>query len=117
MTIRASIANQVFGQLIKIDFGVADRLGRAIGISVCASEFDYVAFVEDPANRYTSCYSAEELGRFFRYSTQSQRNGKPHQASHSSPLFKTAAERDKAMAKAVDGARKRALAPAARERA
>lgn len=86
------------------DFEVTDRLGRKIGL-----------FVE-LLNESGRWGHGSNPGKF-SYVTQVSRNGGRHQASHMGPYFDTAAARDAAAAKAVEAARKRAQAPAARLKA
>jgi hypothetical protein len=77
------------------DFGVTDRLGRKMGYHV-----------------YRVVWTREN-----GFEGQVTRNGNGHQASHSFGPFETETARDAAIAKVVEGARKRAAAPVARLRA
>jgi hypothetical protein len=86
----------------KIDFGVTDRLGRAIGYSVTKQE-----------NRWG--IASREGGLYFE--GQATRNGNRHQASTCFGPFANEAERDAKIEKVIEAAKKRALAPAARLKA
>lgn len=84
------------------DFGVTDRLGRAIGYVVTLKTWGYVQGIATD-------------GLWF--DGQATRNGSSHQASTRHGPFATEAERDAKAAKVVEAARKRALSPAARLKA
>lgn len=96
-----------------LGFGVTDRLGRNIGIRW---ELGFRTFTAREDGEQYGWTNKTEGQVEYMYMTQTTRNGKDHQASRRE-YFATEAERDAALAKAIKGASKRALAPAARLRA
>lgn len=97
-------------------FGVTDRLGREIGIDVYLQSATFVPFIETEENKWRHGY-AMAPGRYFRASTQTTRDGTDKQAAHQGAWVATADEALAAAKKTVEGARKRAMAPAARKKA
>jgi hypothetical protein len=86
-----------------VDFGVADKRGRAIGALV---ETETVTFVPAPVGATSGWHRAP--GTFFRLCVQATRNGKEYGASQPDHYFATEAERVAAITKMLAGSRRRA---------
>lgn len=84
-------------------FGIADEKGRMIGAIIETWEVDFV-----PSDDPMRGYSTVEPGRYLAFEPHATRNGNHYGAGQRSQLFKTVAERDAAIAKYLNGARKRA---------
>lgn len=107
---------------VKVEFEHKDRLGRTIGAWVRNTVYTWVAkteaqLAEDVVYAARYDFPAENLNQGehpagtvrFGFQCGALRNGKTHQASHSSKYFTTEAERDEAIAKYFKDAAKRAI--------
>ncbi len=86
-----------------IGFGINDRLGREIGASIISFEDTFTQIPDDSRSWYTMA-----PGTYFGATCMATRNGRLYGASQRDRHFKTAAEREEAIAKYLTDARKRA---------
>ena len=110
MTEYTRCINQTHKASLHFDFGVTDRLGRAMGAVVWTFESDFIL-----ETKFSHGWTVSP-GHYFEVKYAATRNGEQRQAS-TNKRFATEAERAADIAKHVEAMRKRAVAPAARGRA
>lgn len=86
------------------DFGVVDDKGRMIGYQIKLFDVEYVAFVE--GDNYAYCNS-HQPGKYFAFYPHATRNGNTYGACQQKQEYSTKAEREEAIKKYIDSARKR----------
>jgi len=93
-----------------VDFGITDRKGRAIGAQIATWEAEYVPVAADQADKDygpEGWYINRQPGRYYGFRPWATRNGKHYGAMQPSYLYATTEEREAAIAKYLDSARKR----------
>jgi len=92
--------------IVHNNFGVLDERGRMIGAKIRTSE------ITRTKKRQTRCGFVcleSQLGFHYDFTPQATRDGKPFGASQSGYIFRTIEERDVAIKKYLESARKRAV--------
>lgn len=90
------------------DFGHLDAKWRTIGARVTTWEQDMEAVTEEEATAWRWGWYAVAPGHWYIFCPHATRNGATYGALQSTQWFTTAAERDRAIAKYLKGAAKRA---------
>lgn len=104
---RSIQTNRTAREIAIHDFATCDKRGRAIGSMIITWEADYVAW---DAEAHKNCgFNRIEPGHVFQLRTGATRNGEGYGPTQADRAFRSAAERDEAIAKYLEAARKRAL--------
>jgi hypothetical protein len=86
------------------DFGIVDHKGRMIGYCIKLFEVEYVEYVEGDSFDYCNRSSP---GKFFAFYPQATRNGNSYGACQQSKKYSTNIEREEAIQKYIESAKKR----------
>lgn len=89
-------------EAISVNFGVCDRFGRMIGARVTKYEMDYLPTDKDYGFTVTP-------GHYFMFDPAATRNGLEYGGWAGHRRFNTAADRDMAVSKYFEDAKKRAI--------
>ncbi len=91
--------------VISGDFGILDSKGRMIGFCIKIFDVEYVEFSQDVAN--VMYYSNKPVGKYFAFQPHATRNGKTYGACQQDQEYLTKSERDAAIQKYIESAKKR----------